>query len=157
MKALVLVLLLLLFAANSALAQQISVAAGGDAASAAGSVAFTVGQVVYETRFGTVAASNEGVQQPYDVAIVTDVDAIEEAQADAFPNPVSNFFRIVLDTSVPQPISFRVVGSSGQIIYAGQTQGPETVVNTQHWASGRYLLQLATNIPKTINLIKTND
>ena len=52
-------------------------ATGGDASGSGGSVSYSVGQVVYTTNTGTSGSVAQGVQQPYEISVVT---AIEEAK-----------------------------------------------------------------------------
>ena len=53
-------------------------ATGGDASGGGGSVSYSVGQVVYTTHTGTSGSVAEGVQQPYEISVVT---GLEEAQS----------------------------------------------------------------------------
>ena len=49
------------------IAQEAPTTSGGDATGSGGSVAFSIGQVVYVTNTGSTGTEAEGVQQPYEV------------------------------------------------------------------------------------------
>jgi hypothetical protein len=58
-------------------AQEVIPAVGGNASGSGGSVSYSVGQVAYQTHTGTNGSVVEGVQQPYEISVLT---AIEEAK-----------------------------------------------------------------------------
>jgi hypothetical protein len=58
-------------------AQNNTVSAGGDAEGSNGSISFTVGQVVYTSAEGSNGSINQGVQQPYDLEIITGILCIK--------------------------------------------------------------------------------
>ncbi len=54
-----------LFAGFTIHAQQATTATGGDASGSGGTVASSVGQIVYTTNTGTTGSVVQGVQQPF--------------------------------------------------------------------------------------------
>ena len=58
-------------------AQEAIPASGGDASGSGGSVSYSIGQVVYQTHTCTSGSVAEGVQQSFEILVVT---AIEEAK-----------------------------------------------------------------------------
>ena len=58
-------------------AQEAIITSGGDASGSTGSVSYTIGQVVYTTNTGTNGSAAQGVQQPYEISVVT---GLEEAK-----------------------------------------------------------------------------
>jgi gliding motility-associated-like protein len=72
--------LLVLFFTYSVQAQESAHSAGGDGSSSIGSVAFSIGQVVYTT-YSTVSGSEaQGVQQRYDLGAVSNLKAVVDNQ-----------------------------------------------------------------------------
>ena len=76
------------FLCVSLYSQSNTVSAGGDADGDNGSISYSIGQVVYTSAQGSNGNVNQGVQQPYDVGVVT---GIEEAgiNLSVFTNPTS--------------------------------------------------------------------
>jgi|SRR5690554_3243411 len=69
-------------------AQESVNATGGDASGEGGSVSYSVGQITFQTHTGTNGSVAQGVQQPFEISVVT---AIEEAKGinlsvTAYPN-----------------------------------------------------------------------
>ena len=63
-------LLLLVFGITTAQAQQAITATGGNASGSGGTVAYSVGQIIYATNTGTTGSVAQGVHQPYEISIV---------------------------------------------------------------------------------------
>ncbi|MGI6479934.1 MAG: hypothetical protein ACOX0M_10915 [Salinivirgaceae bacterium] len=74
-------------------------ATGGDASGSGGSVSYSVGQVAYQTHTGTSGSVSEGVQQPFEISVVT---GIEEAKGinlsvSAYPNPTTDYLTLEVE------------------------------------------------------------
>jgi hypothetical protein len=56
-------------------------------------MSYTVGQVVYNIDRGNEGTVTKGVQQPYDISVISNIDDQFGASADLFvyPNPTCNF------------------------------------------------------------------
>ncbi len=71
---------ILIFSPLLALAQQSAHSAGGDGTSTTGSVAFSIGQVVYSTHSTLSGSEAQGVQQRYDLGVVSNLEALVDNQ-----------------------------------------------------------------------------
>ena len=63
---------------NHLVAQTAFVSVGGDIISEQSSISFSVGQLAYQAVSGTQASINQGVQQPWEIYVVTSVDRFVE-------------------------------------------------------------------------------
>ena len=77
-------------------AQNAVPATGGNASGSGGTVAYSVGQVVYTTNTATNGSVAQGVQQPFEISVVT---GLEEAKGinlalSAYPNPTTDFLNL---------------------------------------------------------------
>ena len=54
-----------------ATAQESVSASGGEASGSGGSVSYSVGQLFYRIHTGTTGSVAEGVQQPYEISVIT--------------------------------------------------------------------------------------
>ena len=68
--------------------QTTATTSGGEASGSGGTATYTVGQVVYHTHSGTNGSVAEGVQQPYEISVVTGIEetAISLINISAYPN-----------------------------------------------------------------------
>ena len=88
--------LLVLFFTYSAQAQESAHSAGGDVSSSIGSVAFSIGQVVYSSYSLGVGTESQGVQQRYDLGVVSNLKAVVDNQTIevSWEKPIDNVLEI---------------------------------------------------------------
>lgn len=141
-----------------AMAQSSTVSAGGDA-EGAGSVSWTVGQVVQDPQSGSGGSLSVGVQQPY-VIINTGVDDVLgiDLQLNVAPNPTRASVRLLVDTERHQGLQYELLGLDGQRIHTDRIRGTETPIDMEHLASGTYLLRVYSDqrTMRSVRIIKTN-
>ena len=92
----VVVTLLVLFFTYSVQAQESAHSAGGDVSSSIGSVAFSIGQVVYSSYSLGVGTESQGVQQRYDLGVVSNLKAVVDNQTIevSWEKPIENVLEI---------------------------------------------------------------
>ena len=73
-------------------AQEGILPAGGNASGNIGSASYSIGQVFYITSSGTNGSVAQGVQQPYEISVITGMDEFKDMKLEcyAFPNPATN-------------------------------------------------------------------
>lgn len=126
-------------------AQNNTVAAGGDAAGSSGSVSFSVGQIDYTNVSTANGSISQGVQQPYEILIVS----AEEIKGLAlslkvFPNPTSNIITLSAD-NVSEEMNYQVFDVQGKVIFNGIINNAETLFDFTELAQGSYLLKVSKN------------
>src|SRR5689334_14951532 len=91
-KALFLIICLLCIEFSGMNAQSNTVASGGDAKGSGGSSSYSVGQVNYATNSGGSKIITEGIQQPYEILVVTGIEKTDiDLSAAVYPNPATDF------------------------------------------------------------------
>jgi hypothetical protein len=65
-------------------------ASGGDATGTSGTVAYSVGQVVYTSNTGSTGSVAQGVQQSYEIFMVGIKETELNISLSVFPNPTSD-------------------------------------------------------------------
>ena len=99
-------------------AQETIPATGGNALGSGGSASYTVGQMVYQTNTGTNGSVAEGVQQPYEISIVT---AIEDANGinlsiSAYPNPTFDYLTLEVKDFDFSNLAFQLYDIQGKLL-----------------------------------------
>ncbi|PJB16112.1 MAG: hypothetical protein CO118_01035, partial [Flavobacteriales bacterium CG_4_9_14_3_um_filter_32_8] len=91
-------------------------ASGGDASSVSGSTSYSVGQVVYTTNTGIDGSVAQGVQQPYEISIVTEIEEAEEISLSfsVYPNPTTNFIKLNIGNYTPENLNYQHYDASGK-------------------------------------------
>lgn len=122
-------------------AQKGTVAAGGDATGAGGSVSFSIGQVDYITATGTGGRITQGLQQPYEIFRVGIDDLSIELLSSVFPNPTRDGVTLrVPATAVVADMGYRVYDLIGNLITDKKLEGTDTSVDMISLANATYLL-----------------
>lgn len=89
---------LLLFSFNNTylIGQEALTASGGNAEGIGGSVSFTIGQSAFNVFSGSNGSIVQGVQQPYEISIVTDIESPIEITFSCliYPNPTKNLIKL---------------------------------------------------------------
>ncbi|MBP7102912.1 MAG: T9SS type A sorting domain-containing protein [Bacteroidales bacterium] len=77
-------------------------AGGGNATGSGGTVSYSVGQVMYNTFTGTNGSVAEGVQQPYEISVVTGIEEAKDINLllTAFPNPTDDYLTLEIQSIV---------------------------------------------------------
>lgn len=73
-------------------------ATGGNATGSGSSISYTVRQVTYQTFEGTTGTVAQGVQQPYEISVMTTIENMEGITLEykIYPNPTSGSLRLLI-------------------------------------------------------------
>ena len=151
------VLLLLYFGIITAKAQQATTAAGGNATGSGGSVAFSVGQIVYTTNTGTTGSVAQGVQQPYEISIVLGIeDNLINLDMQAYPNPTTNYLQLVIGSENIHNLTYQLFDIAGKLIENKKITKSIEIIHMENLPSASYFLTVTNNIKeiKTFKIIK---
>ena len=139
-------LLFLSFALTELKAQQVITAAGGDSSGSGGSVAYSVGQIVYTTNTGTTGSVAQGVQQPYEISIVLGVDDNSiKLELTAYPNPTTNYLTLNLGKTELSNLNFQLYDMSGKLIESNKITSITETIRMENLPSSTYFLKVTNN------------
>lgn len=158
-KKLKLIATLLFFLGLSGLQAQESMnASGGNASGGEGSVSYSVGQIVYTINTGTSGSVAQGVQQPFEISVVT---GLEEAKGinlsvSVYPNPTSNYLTLKISEFDKSNLSYLLHDINGKLLRNEKLSGNETQINMSNYVSSTYFLKVITGNQsiKTFKIIK---
>ena len=119
-----------------------TVSAGGDADGDNGSISYSIGQVVYTSAQGSNGNVNQGVQQPYDVGVVT---GIEEAgiNLSVFPNPTSGLLTLTVADEDASLLSYQLFDASGRLVDSKNKLNSTNTISLDGYATGVYTLSVS--------------
>jgi hypothetical protein len=122
-------------------AQNNTVSAGGDAEGSNGSISFTVGQVVYTSAEGSNGSVNQGVQQPYDIDIITGIKH-EEIELTLYPNPTLGQFNLSIADSRTSEYSIQLFDAAGRLLLNKKQLLELNSISLESYATGTYVLSV---------------
>jgi len=139
-------------------AQQATTATGGDASGSGGTAAYSVGQIVYTTHTGTTGSVAQGVQQPYDISVVTGIKNETKTIMSlvVFPNPTTSFLNLQIADLKTEQLSYRLTDAIGKLIIENKITESSTQINVNAQAKAIYFLNIIQNnqTVKTFKIIK---
>jgi hypothetical protein len=150
--------LILIFYTTSSLAQEAVLATGGDGNGSGGTVAYSIGQILYSGTSGVSAGLIHGVQQPYEISEITGLDNYKEIGLDlsTYPNPVTDFLILKVESLIWRDLNFQLVNSEGKIFLHEKLVDAETDIDMSNLAPGIYFLKVTMekDAVKTFKIIK---
>ena len=144
----------------TAQAQQATTATGGDASGSGGAVAYSVGQIVYTTNTGTTGSVAQGVQQPYEISIVTGLEDTQiSLNMQAYPNPTTDYLTLNVGASTSlsnESMSYEIYNISGKLIESRKIISSSETITMENLPTATYFLKVTNNNNevKTFKIIK---
>ncbi|MDN5205356.1 T9SS type A sorting domain-containing protein [Fulvivirgaceae bacterium BMA10] len=137
------VLFILSLWASEVHAQQSINITGGDISSNDGSISYSVGQLVFTIEKTPEGAINQGVQQAYEISVVTGINVANiEFGLTAYPNPTSNRLNVKIENFNDNEWTYGLYDLQGKLLL-GDTfvNGTKSIV-TRRLPSSVYFLKV---------------
>ena len=141
-------------------AQEAIPATGGNASGSGGTASYSVGQVFYTTNDGGANGSvAQGVQQPYEISIITGIEEAKEIilSVSAYPNPTTDYLTLKVGNFELSTLKFQLYDMNGKLLQNKKIEGGETNILMSNFASATYFLKVIQDNKevKTFKIIKT--
>lgn len=137
-------MLLLAIGLTELKAQEAIPSAGGNATGTGGSVSYSVGQVVFSTNTGTGGSVAAGVQQPYEISVVTGLDDVPGINliCSAYPNPTADFLILRIEGETQTQYTAYLHNTIGGLLKKIKIESDETSIDMSNLATGTYFLKI---------------
>ena len=147
---------LLSFSMNAQTSHQVLSATGGDASGSGGSVAYSVGQIVYTTSTGTSGSVAQGVEQAYEISSVGIKETALNISLSIFPNPTSDYLTLKVEDYNNEALSYSLLDEQGKLVLNEQITNQDTQVAMSTLARGAYFINVLQENKKiqTFKIIK---
>ena len=144
------ILFLLAFSTNRLNAQEAFTVSGGDASGNRGSTSYSIGQIAYTTNTGTTGSIAEGVQQVFDISVVTTIDKADDISLNysVYPNPTIDYLNLKIDASstlLNSPLNYRFYDLNGSLLETKTIENNETIIEMQKYLPAVYFLKVSDN------------
>jgi hypothetical protein len=153
----VIVSVLLLGLGLIAQAQQATTTTGGTAFGSGGTVAYSVGQIVYTTNTGSTGSVAQGVQQPYEISTVLGIDNHSiNLELTAYPNPTTTYLTLNVGNAELSTLNFQLHDFSGKLIESRKIRSSSETIGMENLPTATYFLKVTNNNKevKTFKIIK---
>lgn len=105
-------------------------ASGFNALGNGGSVSYSVGQVVYTTNISTNSFVAHGVQQPYEISVVTAIDGPKGINllVSAYPNPTTDYLSLEVKDFEYSILHFQLFDMNGKLLQNEKINSNQTSI-----------------------------
>jgi hypothetical protein len=126
--------------------QEAITAAGGAATGSGGSVSYAVGQIAYSVYSGSNGTVSQGVIQPYEISVVTEIDDVSIVPGSkVYPNPAERAVKLVFESETIKNTSFRLYDINGIMLRNGKIEASETDISMENLTPSIYFLKIYTD------------
>lgn len=152
----IILIILSLFQIDS-YAQESFVITGGDFYGNSGSVSFSIGQVGYTTRTGATGSVAQGVQQPYEISVISGIDdATTSLTFSVFPNPTVDKLTLRVESVDTRNLKYYLFDIGGKLVEFKLVEDVETTISMGSLMPSIYFLRITDGFKeiKTFKIIK---
>jgi hypothetical protein len=157
-KRLIIIFLFIGYLLTALMAQDSKPAAGGVASGSGGTMSYSVGQLVYTSNIGSGGAVTQGVQQSYEIWVLTETEKAKliTLSVSAYPNPTSDFLKLHIQNSDLKELSYQLTDISGKTLENKIVTDSETSIDLHKLVPASYFLNVISGktAVKTFKIIK---
>lgn len=135
-------------------AQEAANTAGGNGTGSGGTVAYTIGQVLYTTNTGSGGAVAQGVQHAYEIFTVGINEAEAKISLTAFPNPTADNLILQIVDYKNAMMSFHLFDLQGKQLSFGPIMAEQTQIYISNLPSGTYFINVVNQENKEVHSFK---
>jgi Secretion system C-terminal sorting domain len=155
------IVLLLCIALTGVHAQEALTTSGGNASGSGGSANYSVGQIFYTTNSGINGSVAQGVQQPFEISVVTAIEEAKEISINimAYPNPATDYLILKIEGELQAQYIASLYDLNGKLLEYKKVEGNETTISMEKLVPATYFLKLIQGSKeiKTFKIIKTKN
>lgn len=125
-------------------AQNAIPATGGNASASGGSVSYSIGQVTYQILSGTAGTVAQGVQQPYEISIVTAIANTGgiTLEYNVYPNPTRGLITLTIKPYNNENLRYWLYNLNGVLIQDKKVNSEETDISLESFSYSIYFLKV---------------
>lgn len=138
------VILLLVLGLTGLQAQESVNSTGGITLGSGGSVSYSVGQVSFQTHKGTNGSVAEGVQQPYEISVVTTVEeaTVINLSVSVYPNPTTDFLILKVENIELSALSYELYNTQGKLLQNQKIESNRISIPMSNLVPATYLVKV---------------
>lgn len=139
-------------------AQESVNATGSNASGSGGSVSYSVGQVVYTNNTGTNGSVAQGVQQAFEISVVTGLEQAKgiNLSVSAYPNPTTDYLTLSIGEIDISNLSYQLYDMNGKLLQNAKITGNQTSIVMSNLVPANYFVKViqGNKEVKTFKIIK---
>jgi hypothetical protein len=129
-------------------------ASGGDASGSAGTMAYSIGQVVYTTNSSSSGTSAQGVQHAYEIFTVGIPEVSLNFSITAFPNPTTDHITLQINEGFNESLFYQLYDLQGKMLTREAILAEQTIIDMKALAKATYFIHVVTQENKKVQTFK---
>ena len=136
-------------------AQNVIPGTGGNATGTGGTLSYTIGQIAYSVNTGTNGSVAQGVQQPFEISVITGIEEAEDITLEfsVYPNPANSFVILKIENYEVENLRFQLYDISGKLLQNKKIVDKETIISLETHLPATYFLKV-TDKNKELKVFK---
>ena len=143
-----------LLCAGLAQAQESTNAAGRDATGSGGTVAYSVGQVVYTTNSSSSGTVGQGVQHAYKTLTLGTTETELNISLSVFPNPTADNLTLQISDYNKEKLSYQLFDMQGKLLSNGQIAAQQTQIDMNSLPPATYFVNVVNQENQNVQTFK---
>ena len=141
------VLILLIFQLTALQAQETVPTSGGNATGSGGTISYSVGQVSYSVLNGPGGSVVQGVQQPFEISVITGIEGANGIKiiCSVYPNPTTEFLTLKVENYDLKDLSYKLFDAIGNQLESKKITGDQTIIPMGNLVIASYFLIITDN------------
>lgn len=139
-------------------AQEVIPATGGNATGTGGTVSYSIGQIVYTKNTGTNGSALQGVQQPFEISVVTGIEETNciSLEIMVYPNPATDFVKLKIENYEVRNLRYQLYDINSSLLLDNKIENNETSIVMSNLLPATYFLKVTdkSKVIKTFKIIK---
>ncbi|WP_439152888.1 T9SS type A sorting domain-containing protein [Winogradskyella sp.] len=136
------------------MAQESSNTSGGDATGNGGSVAYSVGQLVYTTNSNSSVTVTQGVQQAFEIFTLDIKDNLFNLSLSVYPNPTLENITLQIGDYNSEKLSYQLFDMQGKQLSKGRIVAQQTQINMKSLPTATYFINVVNQENKKVQSFK---
>lgn len=127
--------------------QETIIASGGNISGSGGSISYSIGQILHNTFSGSNGTVAQGVQQPYEISVVTAVENTEGITLEylVYPNPTDGLIKLIIKPFDHENWRFRLYDLNSILLQDKKIENEETEISLENLSASMYFLKVIDN------------
>lgn len=140
----VVICILSVFGIISSNAQESLSTTGGVFSGEGGNISYTIGQVVYTTNFATTGSVAQGVQQPFEISLITNSETmtIPSTNCRVFPNPTTDEIFFMAEGLMSDSISYELYNLNGKLLESNANIEQKSAIYLSKYKDAVFILKV---------------
>ncbi len=154
---LIVVILFVIFIGSSIQAQESVNASGGLASGNGGTLSYSIGQVFYSSYSGVDGTINLGVQQPFEIFIISGMEnKYINLELAVYPNPTTDYLTLRINNFDNQNLTYYLFDLQGRLLESASMLSDNALIPMGKYPVSTYILQVRSNtsLIKTFKVVK---